>query len=93
LVAPGALTFLVFLEQKVDAAKSTGWGWLNWGKSESRAAANDLKRRADETQEVWNTRFEEAKRKAGEKGEDVKRRLGETEEEFRDRIAKAIQRR
>jgi len=47
----------------------------------------------DETQEAWNSRFEEAKGKAAEKGEDIKRRLGETEEDFRDRIAKAIQRR
>ncbi|KAH9963784.1 hypothetical protein BC827DRAFT_88743 [Russula dissimulans] len=92
MVRPGALTCLVFLGQKADAAKSTWWRWLSWGKSESQAAVNDLKRHADETQEAWNSRFEEAKRKATEKGEDVKRRLGETEEEFRDRIAKAIQR-
>ena len=47
----------------------------------------------DETQEAWKARFEEAKRKAVEKGEDVKQRLGETEDEFRDRIAKAIEKR
>jgi len=77
----------------VDAAKNTGKGWLNWGKSETQASINDLKRRADETQEVWISRFEDAKRKAAAKGEDIKQRVGETEEEFRDRIAKAIQRR
>jgi hypothetical protein len=47
----------------------------------------------DETQEAWKARFEEATRKAAEKGEDVKQRLDETEDEFRNRIAKAIQRR
>jgi hypothetical protein len=43
--------------------------------------------------EVWNSRFEEAKRKAAEKGEDIRHPVDETEEEFRDRIAKAIQNR
>ncbi|KAF8482482.1 hypothetical protein DFH94DRAFT_627751 [Russula ochroleuca] len=81
------------VEQKVDEAKSTGKGWLSWGKAETRASADELKRRANETQEAWNARFEEAKRKAAEKGEEIKQRVGETEEEFRDRIAKAIQKR
>ena len=83
----------MFLEQKVDAAKSTGRGWLGWGRSQTRDAADDLKRRADETQEAWKSRFEEAKQKAAEKGEDIKQRLGETEDEFRNRVAKAIQKR
>jgi hypothetical protein len=87
------LTDFLFPEQKADAAKSTGKGWLSWGKSETRASADDLKRRANETLDAWNSRFEEAKRKASEKGEDIKRRVDETEEEFRDRIAKAIQKR
>jgi hypothetical protein len=52
-----------------------------------------LKRRVDETQEAWVSRFEDAKRKAAEKGEDIKQHAEETEEQFRDRIAKAIQRR
>ena len=64
---------------------------MSWGKAETRASADELKRRANETQEAWNARFEEAKRKAAEKGEEIKQRVGETEEEFRDRIAKAIQ--
>jgi hypothetical protein len=83
----------LFLEKKVDEAKSTGKGWLSWGKAETRASADELKRRANETQDAWNSRFEEAKRKAAEKGEEIKQRVGETEEEFRDRIAKAIQKR
>jgi transketolase len=66
---------------------------LRWGKSETQASVDDLKRRANETQEAWNSRFEEAKRKAVEKGEDIKQRVGETEEEFRNRIAEAIQKR
>jgi len=66
---------------------------LGWGRSQTRDAADDLKRRVDETQEAWKSRFEEAKQKAAEKGEDIKQRLGETEDEFRNRIAKAIQRR
>jgi hypothetical protein len=82
-----------FLEQNVDTAKSTGWGWMNRGKSQARAASNDLKRRADETQEAWNSRFEDAKRKAAQTGEDIKQRASETEEDFRSRIAEAIQRR
>jgi len=52
-----------------------------------------MKRRADETQEAWKARFEEAKREAAEKGEDMKRRLDETEDEFRNRVARAIERR
>jgi hypothetical protein len=66
---------------------------MSWGRSESQASINDLKRRVDETQEAWVSRFEDAKRKAGEKGEDIKQRAEETEEQFRDRIAKAIQKR
>ena len=66
---------------------------MSWGRSESQASINDLKRRVDETQEAWVSRFEDAKRKAAEKGEDIKQRAEETEEEFRDRVAKAIQRR
>ena len=85
--------FFCLLEQKADAAKKTGKGWLNWGRSESEASINDLKRRADETQEAWASRFEDAKRRAAEKGEDIKQRAQETEEEFRDRVAKAIQKR
>lgn len=81
------------VEQKVDAAKNTGKGWLSWGRSESQASINELKRRLDETQEAWISRFEDAKRKAAEKGEDIKQGAQETEEDFRDRIAKAIQRR
>ncbi|KAN0106993.1 hypothetical protein V8E52_010595 [Russula decolorans] len=81
------------VEQKVDGAKNTGKGWLSWGRSESQASINDLKRRVDETQEAWVSRFEDAKRKAAEKGEDIKQHAEETEEQFRDRIAKAIQRR
>ena len=66
---------------------------MSWGKSETQASINDLKRRADETQEAWVSRFEDAKRKAAEKGEDIKQRVGETEEQFRDRVARAIQKR
>ena len=66
---------------------------MSWGRSQTRDAVDDLKRSVDETQEAWKARFEEAKRKAAEKGEDVKQRLGETEDDYRDRIAKAIQRR
>jgi hypothetical protein len=44
----------------------------------------------DKTQEAWKTRFEEAKRRAAEKGEDIKQRLGKTESEFGNRIAKVI---
>jgi hypothetical protein len=64
---------------------------LSWGRSESQASINDLKRRVDETQEAWVSRFEDAKRKAVEKGEgSIKQRAEETEEQFRDRrIAKA----
>lgn len=87
------LTVPVFLERKVDEAKSSGRGWLSWGKSQTRDAADDLKRRADETQEAWKARFEEAKREAAEKGEEMKQRLDETEDEFRNRVAKAIEKR
>ncbi|KAI0248216.1 hypothetical protein BJV78DRAFT_1284997 [Lactifluus subvellereus] len=80
-------------EKKVDAAKSGWWGWLRWGKSQTRETTDDLKHRANETLEVWNVRFEEAKKKAMEKGEDIRQRADETEEDFRNRIAKAIQRR
>ena len=66
---------------------------MGWGKSQTKETADDLRRRANETLEAWNTRFEVAKNKAAEKGEDIKQRAGETEEEFRNRIAKAIQRR
>ena len=93
VVSLRTLTVFLFLEQKVDAAKSTGKGWLSWGKSETRASTDDLKRQAKETVDVWNSRFEEAKRKAAEKGEDIKQRMDETEDEFRDRVAKAIQKR
>lgn len=93
MVSLRTLTVFLFLEQKVDAAKSTGKGWLSWGKSETRASTDDLKRQANETVDVWNSRFEEAKRKAAEKGEDIKQRMDETEDEFRDRVAKAIQKR
>jgi hypothetical protein len=44
---------------------------LSWGRSESQASINDLKRRVDETQEAWVSLFEDAKRKAVEKGEVV----------------------
>jgi hypothetical protein len=66
---------------------------LSWGKSQTRDAAEDMKRRADETQEAWKVRFEDAKREATQKGEDMKQRLDETEDEFRNRVAKAIERR
>jgi hypothetical protein len=39
----------------------------------------------------WIAGFEEAKKKAAEKGEDVKQRAGETEEDLQNRIVKAIQ--
>ena len=93
VVGTGILIIFLFVEQKMDAAKNTGKGWLSWGRSESQASINDRKRRADETQEAWISRFEDAKRKAAEKGEEIKQRAGETEDQFRDRIAKAIQRR
>ena len=80
-------------EKNVDAVKSGWWGWLRWGKSQTRETTDDLKRRANETLEAWNARFEEAKQKAAEKGEDIMQRAGETEADFRNRIAKAIQRR
>jgi hypothetical protein len=87
------LTVTVFLEQKVDEAKSSGQGWLSWGRSQTRDAADDLKCRADGSQEVWKARFEKAERKAAEKGEDVKQHPGETEDEFRNcnRNAKACE--
>jgi hypothetical protein len=87
------LTVPVLLERKVDEAKNSRGGWLSWGRSQTRDAADDLKRRTDKTQEAWKAKFDEAKRRAAEKGEDVKQRLGETEDEFRNRIANAIQRR
>jgi hypothetical protein len=68
--------------------KNTGKEWLSWGRSESRASI--LKHRVDEMQEASGcvARFEDAKRKAAEKGENIKQGAEETEEEFRDRIAK-----
>ena len=74
----------------MDDAKASSSSWFSWGKAQSQEAADELKRRANETQEAWNARFEEAKKKAERKGEDVLQRAGETEEDFRRRIAKAI---
>ncbi len=84
------LRFLFFSEKKADAAKAGWWNWLGWGRSQTKEVADELKRRANETQEAWNARFEEAKRQAERKGEDIMQRAGETEEDFRRRIAKAI---
>jgi hypothetical protein len=88
--APSLLMIPISPEKRVDAAKSSWWRWLGWGKSQTRETADDLKRRANETLDAWNARFEEAKQKAAEKGEDIKQRAGETEEDFRNRIAKVI---
>ncbi|KAH9044197.1 hypothetical protein EDB84DRAFT_1470690 [Lactarius hengduanensis] len=77
-------------EKNVDAAKTGWWNWLSWGRSQTQEVADELKRRANETQEAWNARFEEAKKKAEQKGEDIMQRAGETEEDFRRRIAKAV---
>ncbi len=74
----------------MDAAKTGSWNWFSWGRSQTQEAADELKRRANETQEAWIARFEEAKKKAERKGEDIIQRAGETEEDFRRRIAKAI---
>ena len=74
----------------MDSAKDGMGSWFSWGRSQSQEAAEDLKRRANETQEAWNNRFEEAKKNAERKGEDIMQRAGETEEDFRRRIAKAI---
>ena len=74
----------------MDEAKAGGRSWFSWGKAQSQEAADELNRWANETQEAWNTRFEEAKKKAERKGESVLQRAGETEEDFRRRIAKAI---
>lgn len=63
------------------------------GRSKSQASVDDLKRRVDETQDAWFSRFEDAKRRAAEKGENIIKRAEETEEEFRDRIARAIEKR
>ena len=73
----------------MDKAKAGWWSWFSWGKVQNQEAADKLKRRANETQEAWNARFEEAKKKAERKGEDVLQRAGETED-FRRWIVKAI---
>lgn len=85
------MRFLFYSEKKADAAKTNSTSWFNWGRQQTQEAADELKRRADETHESWNARFEEAKKEAERKGEDIKQRYtGETEEDFRRRIAKAI---
>jgi ElaB/YqjD/DUF883 family membrane-anchored ribosome-binding protein len=84
------LNALRFAEKRVDEAKAGSGNWFSWGKAQTQEAADELKRRANETQDAWNARFEEAKKKAERKGEDIVRRAGETEEDFRRRIAKAI---
>ena len=53
---------------------------------------DELKRRAGETEDAFVNRFEEAKRRAAEKGEDVRRKANETEEDFRRRIENALRR-
>ncbi|KAH9962033.1 hypothetical protein BGW80DRAFT_1255754 [Lactifluus volemus] len=68
------LPLFPFSEKKADAAKSSWWEWLGWGKSQTKETTDDLRRRANETLDAWNTRFEEAKKKAAEKGEDIKKR-------------------
>ena len=88
----GRLNFWFFSEKRVDAAKTGWWDWFSWGRSQTQEAAEELKRRANETQEAWNARFEEGKKKAARKGEDIMQRADETEEDFRRRIAKAIER-
>ncbi|KAI9507202.1 hypothetical protein F5148DRAFT_1368596 [Russula earlei] len=75
-------------ERKVDAAKSSGWGWFNWGKSRTRAAAYDLETSGGGVSGNLEFPIRRSKQKGGQ--EDIKQRVDETEE-FLNRILKSIE--
>jgi oligoendopeptidase F len=76
----------------VTEAKQSWSSWIGWGKDQAAKTAEDLKRRANETEADFSQRWEEARAKAKAKGEEVVQRVGETEEQYRIRIARAIAR-